>query len=126
MLNILSRFGGMSRDLSWAKHMTLDEYYLRLEAYALQQEDQRRAIHEQAWANQVVKNTKGEGDNVKPLFQTFDQFYDSEKVRNEIRSTFEPNYRPVKNKPAVRKKTAGELRIARMIKYEEMMKNKKA
>lgn len=125
MLNILSRFGGMNHDLSWAKHMTLGEYGLRLEAYALQQEDKSREIHEQAWANQVVQNVKGEGDKVEPLYQSFDQFYDSGEERDKIRATFEDGYTPVKSTPAVRKKTAGELRLERMIKYEEIM-NKKA
>lgn len=113
----------MSHDLSWAKHMTRAEYKLRMEAYALQQEDKQRLIHEQAWANEVVKSTKGEGDNVRSAYSRFSDFYDSEKERNRIRSIFEPDFKPDET-PAVRKKTAGELRIERMIKYEEM-KNKK-
>ena len=112
----------MNRPLSDAENMTLREYSLKSEACALRDEDKAREIHQQAWANLVVKNMKGQGSNARPAFHRFDEFYNSDKERDRIRAFFEPDFKPVE-KPKVREQTAGERRIQRMIQYEEQQES---
>ena len=123
ILNILSRFGFKSRPLADAENMTLHEYVLRTEAYELEREDKIHDIHLQAWSNVVVRNTKGEGDNARPMFTRFDEFYDSEKARDCIRDQYEKDYVKLSD-TEVKEKTAGDVRVERMIQYEKMRKAK--
>ena len=53
--------------------MTLREYRLRILAFKLQQVDERKKMHEQAFLNQVVQATDSTG---KPKFKTFNDFFD--------------------------------------------------
>lgn len=119
-MNILSRFGYLDKPLSLAENMTLKEYHLKIEAYLLKREDEERFLHAQAFYNLAVKSVKGKGDSAKPMFTSLNEFYDSEKMRNSIRSEFESDYKPLKS-PVVKKKTASDLRIKRMIQYEQML-----
>lgn len=124
ILNIISRFGFKSHPLSDAENMSLHEYLLRAEAYELEREDKMQDIHLQAWANVTVHNKKGEGDNARPMYTKFDDFYDSGKARDNIRSRYETDY--VKEyEPAKNQKTAGDVRVERMIQYEKMKKAQK-
>lgn len=69
--------------------MTLAEYYLRLEAYQLQQAQIQGQLALQAWFNQAVQATKGKGKKLKPQYKKFKDFYDIERVNADIRATFE-------------------------------------
>lgn len=69
--------------------MTLVEYYLRLEAYQLQQAQIQGQLALQAWFNQAVQATKGNSKHPKPKYKKFKDFYDLEQVNAGIRATFE-------------------------------------
>lgn len=69
--------------------MTLAEYYLRIEAYQLQQAQIQGQLALQAWFNQAVQATKGTGKKPKPQYKKFKDFYDIEQVNADIRATFE-------------------------------------
>lgn len=71
--------------------MTLVEYQLRMEAYNLKRVAKQRDIFMQAFANQLIKATKGK-KNPKPVYRNFEQFFDEEKAIDEVRSNFEPDY----------------------------------
>ncbi|MBW7985194.1 hypothetical protein [Lactobacillus helveticus] len=71
--------------------MTLVEYQMRMEAYQLQRVAKQRDIFMQAFANQIVKSTKGR-NNPKPVYTKFDQLFNEEKEINKVRSEFEPNF----------------------------------
>jgi hypothetical protein len=73
--------------------MGLAEYQLRMEAYQLQQVAEMKKLHMQAFLNQVVKSTKGKR-NPKPAYKTFNQFFNEEEVIDQVRSAFEPDYKP--------------------------------
>lgn len=94
LLTILNDFGYLNRPLVEAESMTLNEFFLRYEAYALKREEENQRIAMQAWSNQQVKATKGESDSIKPYYRTLRDFYDSTKEINRIRSTFEPDFVP--------------------------------
>ena len=76
--------------------MTLVEYQLYMEAYQLKRVAQQRDIFMQAFANQIVKSTKGK-NNPKLVYTKFDQLFDEEKEISKVRSSFEPDY--VMDKP---------------------------
>lgn len=71
--------------------MTLYEYGLYMEAAELKMNDKRLELHEQAWAYQAVKSTKG-GKNPKPVYPTFNKFFFKTYQKNEkrIRERYEP------------------------------------
>lgn len=71
--------------------MTLVEYQLRMEAFQLKEVAKRRNIFLQAFANQIVKATKGKR-NPKPVYQKFEQLFDEQKEIDKVRSGFEPDY----------------------------------
>lgn len=55
------------------------EYKILSIAYRLEREEQIHMMHRQSWLNQQVGATKGRGKHVRPVFETFDDFYDEEK-----------------------------------------------
>jgi len=75
-------------DIREIERMTIWEYELRMTAYALRKLDSERDIHLQAWVNRQVKAEKNIGTEKKPkmipVFKTFKEFFDYEKVENEI------------------------------------------
>lgn len=71
--------------------MTLVEYQLRMEAYQLQRIAKQRDIFMQAFANQMVKSTKGK-KTPKLVYTKFDQLFNEEKEVDKVRSSFEPDY----------------------------------
>ena len=71
--------------------MTLAEYQLRMEAYNLQRVAKQRDIFMQAFANQLIKATKGK-KNPKPVYRKFEQFFDEEDAIDKVRASFEPDY----------------------------------
>lgn len=74
------------------ERMTLNEYYIRIEAHELQRAEQIQDIALQAWYNQQVKATKGSAKRPKPYFDTFIDLYDFEAKTEAIRAQFEPDY----------------------------------
>ena len=75
-------------------HMTLAEYYLRLEAYKLRRVLRANDQSEQAWQNQVVQATRGSGKSIRPKYRQFDEFFDLTASVDDVRMQFEPWYRP--------------------------------
>lgn len=71
--------------------MTLVEYQLRMEAYQLKRVSKQRDIFMQAFANQMVKSTKGK-NNPQPVYTKFDQLFNEEKEIAKVRSEFEPDF----------------------------------
>ncbi|ONN42065.1 hypothetical protein [Enterococcus mundtii] len=64
--------------------MTMLEYETRIIAYRLKRLDEQELIHYQAWANRQVKATKKRGKYEVPLFDTFEKFFNKEKLENKI------------------------------------------
>jgi len=62
----------------------MSEYEIRLLAYRLKKLDEQEVIHYQAWANQQVKSTKKRGKYEVPKFDTFEKFFNKEKLENKI------------------------------------------
>lgn len=73
--------------------MTLAEYNLRMEAYKLRRAEEREDVALQAWYNQQVQATVGK-KNPKPKYKSFDEFYDVDGFKNQIRSVFEADFIP--------------------------------
>lgn len=72
--------------------MTLAEYHLRMEAYNLQQIKVQERLHLQAFLNQTVQATKGSKKHPKPYYEKFEQFFNVQKMIDEVRSAYEPDY----------------------------------
>lgn len=53
-----------------------------MEALRLKNVDEDFAAHRQAWLNREVQAEKQVGKQLKPVFGTFDQFFDYEKRLN--------------------------------------------
>lgn len=58
-----------------ASRTTLEEFEIYNMAYLIQQEDMRYHSAIQAWFNQTVQATKGEGKSARSAYKTFDDFY---------------------------------------------------
>lgn len=82
MLNAFRYFGLTS--LLDFERMTIREYSIRMTAIALKKLDQEELIHQQAWANWQVQATKTRGKAEVPVYRNFKQFFDKEKIENEI------------------------------------------
>lgn len=72
--------------------MTLPEYQLAMEAYAIKRTLKREDIAFQAWLNQTVQATKGSDKHPKPMYKKFNDFYNTAELEDEVRSQFEPDY----------------------------------
>lgn len=59
------RYFGMT-DMNEIDRMTLGEYFMRMEAAMLRNNDQEKLIHLQAWASQMVQATEGSKKHPKP------------------------------------------------------------
>lgn len=92
-INALIHFN--MNDLVQISKMSLDEYFLRLEAYQISLIDKREDLALQAWLNQTVQATKGSSKNPKPMFKKFDEFFDAQSFKNDIHKSFDPNYKPL-------------------------------
>ncbi|MBU7568516.1 hypothetical protein KGP39_07150 [Weissella hellenica] len=101
--------------------MTLPEYQLAMEAYAIKQTLRREDIAMQAWFNQTVQATKGSDKHPKPRYKNFKDFYNTEEQEDEIRVQFEPNY----TSKHVQQKQEQELIQERFEKLQEMKQQKK-
>ena len=82
--------------------MTFDEYLIRLEAFQLRAIKRNEELAYQAWLNQQVQATTGSSKNPKPKFRKFDQFFDTNKMIDEVRGNFESNYKSTKKQNTLR------------------------
>ena len=122
MLNSLAYLGFSNmRDI---ERMTLVEYRLRLEAYQLKKTEQQENIALQAWMNQAVQATTG-SKNPKPKFKTFIDFFDREAQVDQVRSSFEPDYKVSHlSRPDLHRRQ-GEVIAKRMREFNELKKQGK-
>lgn len=82
MLNSF-RYFGLTNLLDFER-MTIKEYAIRMTATALKKLDQKELIHQQAWANWQVQATETRGKKEVSVYRNFKQFFDKEKIENEI------------------------------------------
>lgn len=100
VLNSLAYLGLVS--MREIEKMTFDEYLIRLEAFQLRTIKRNEELAYQAWLNQQVQATTGSSKNPKPKFRKFDQFFDTNKMIDEVRGNFEANYRATKKQNTLR------------------------
>lgn len=91
VLNSLAYLG--LENIQEIEKMTFDEYLIRLEAFQLRTIQRNEELAYQAWLNQQVQATTGSSKNPKPKFKRFDQFFDTNKMVDEVRGNFEPDYK---------------------------------
>lgn len=101
------------------ERMTINEYFLRYEAYQLRQIKRNEELAYLAWLNQQVQATVGSAKKPKPKYRNFKQFFDSEKMVDEVRSSFELNYLQRK-KIKDTKKANEQLFIKRLKEFKEL------
>lgn len=100
VLNSLAYLGLVS--MREIERMTFDEYLIRLEAFQLRTIKRNEELAYQAWLNQQVQATTGSSKNPKPKFRKFDQFFDTNKMIDEVRGNFEADYRATKKQNTLR------------------------
>ena len=103
--------------------MTLNEYLIRTEAFQLQTIKRNEELAYQAWLNQQVQATTGSPKNPKPKFKEFRKFFDSEKMIDEVRSSFELDYITTSNKAKLR--TNENVFAQRLKEFKELKKQGK-
>ena len=100
VLNSLAYLGLVS--MREIEKMTFDEYLIRLEAFQLRTIKRNEELAYQAWLNQQVQATTGSSKNPKPKFRKFEQFFDTNKMIDEVRGNFEANYKSTKKQNTLR------------------------
>lgn len=121
VLNSLAYLGLVSmRDI---EKMTFDEYLIRLEAFQLRTIKRNEELAYQAWLNQQVQATTGSSKNPKPKFRKFDQFFDTNKMIDEVRGNFEADYRATKKQNTLR--TNENLFVERLKEFRKLKKQGK-
>lgn len=100
--------------------MTPREYFLRMEAYQIQQANHRNDIVLQAFYNQVVQATKGSSKHPKPKYKTLDKLYDVQAEIEKIRAEFEGD-KPDK----INKLTRAQIIAKRIEEYAEIRERRK-
>lgn len=103
--------------------MTLNEYLIRTEAFQLQTIKRNEELAYQAWLNQQVQATTGSSKNPKPKFKEFRKFFDSEKLIDEVRSSFELDYITTSNEAKLR--TSENVFAQRLKEFKELKKQGK-
>lgn len=100
VLNSLAYLGLVS--MREIEKMTFDEYLIRLEAFQLRTIKRNEELAYQAWLNQQVQATTGSSKNPKPKFRKFEQFFDTNKMIDEVRGNFEADYKATKKQNTLR------------------------
>lgn len=100
VLNSLAYLGLVS--IREIERMTFDEYLIRLEAFQLRTIKRNEELAYQAWLNQQVQATTGSSKNPKPKFRKFEQFFDTNKMIDEVRGNFEADYKVTKKQNTLR------------------------
>lgn len=78
-------------DLVEIDRITIAEYDLRLEAFQLRKLDSMNRDKMLAWDMQQVKATT-KGKKPKPIYKSFDEFFDHDKLTRELRIRYEANF----------------------------------
>lgn len=121
VLNSLAYLGLVS--MQEIEKMTFDEYLIRLEAFQLRTIKRNEELAYQAWLNQQVQATTGSSKNPKPKFRKFDQFFDTNKMIDEVRGNFEADYRATKKQNTLR--TNENLFVERLKEFRKLKKQGK-
>lgn len=121
VLNSLAYLGLVS--MQEIEKMTFDEYLIRLEAFQLRTIKRNEELAYQAWLNQQVQATTGSSKNPKPKFRKFEQFFDTNKMIDEVRGNFETNYKATKKQNTLR--TNENLFAERLKEFRELKKQGK-
>lgn len=121
VLNSLAYLGLVS--MREIERMTFDEYLIRLEAFQLRTIKRNEELAYQAWLNQQVQATTGSSKNPKPKFRKFDQFFDTNKMIDEVRGNFEVDYKATKKQNTLR--TNENLFAERLKEFRELKKQGK-
>lgn len=100
VLNSLAYLGLVS--MREIEKMTFDEYLIRLEAFQLRTIKRNEELAYQAWLNQQVQATTGSSKNPKPKFRKFEQFFDTNKMIDEVRGNFEADYKATNKQNTLR------------------------
>ena len=100
VLNSLAYLGLVS--MREIEKMTFDEYLIRLEAFQLRTIKRNEELAYQAWLNQQVQATTGSSKNPKPKFRKFEQFFDTNKMIDEVRGNFEVDYKATNKQNTLR------------------------
>ena len=100
VLNSLAYLGLVS--MREIEKMTFNEYLIRLEAFQLRTIKRNEELAYQAWLNQQVQATTGSSKNPKPKFRKFDQFFNTNKMIDEVRGNFEVDYKSTKKQNTLR------------------------
>ena len=100
VLNSLAYLGLVS--MREIEKMTFDEYLIRLDAFQLRTIKRKEELAYQAWLNQQVQATTGSSKNPKPKFRKFEQFFDTNKMIDEVRGNFEVDYKATKKQNTLR------------------------
>jgi len=101
--------------------LTLVEYQLGMEAYAIKKALKQEDIASQAWLNQQVQATTGSDKHPKPKYKRFTDFYNAEDIEDEIRAGYEDDY----TSKHVEQKKEQEIIADRWQKLQEMKKRRK-
>lgn len=121
VLNSLAYLG--LEDIQEIEKMTFDEYLIRLEAFQLRTIKRNEELAYQAWLNQQVQATTGSSKNPKPKFRRFDQFFDTNKMVDEVRGNFEPDYKASSKQKALQ--TNENLFVERLKEFRKLKKQGK-
>lgn len=121
VLNSLAYLGLVS--MREIEKMTFDEYLIRLEAFQLRTIKRNEELAYQAWLNQQVQATTGSSKNPKPKFRKFDQFFDTNKMIDEVRGNFEADYKATKKQNTLR--TNENLFVERLKEFRQLKKQGK-
>lgn len=120
-MNSLTRLGFSVYQMYEIDTMTLPDYQLAMEAYAIKQALRREDIALHAWYNQTVQATKGSDKHPKPRYQKFSDFYNTAEQEDEIRASFESNY----TSELTRKREEEALIQRRFAKLQELKQKRK-
>lgn len=121
VLNSLAYLGLVS--MREIEKMTFDEYLIRLEAFQLRTIKRNEELAYQAWLNQQVQATTGSSKNPKPKFRKFEQFFDTNKMIDEVRGNFEADYKATKKQNTLR--TNENLFVERLKEFRKLKKQGK-
>lgn len=102
--------------------MTIAEYELRMEAYNLQRVEQQYDAATLAWMSRNAQAFDKDGNAV---FKDFNEFFDRQDAIDQVRSSFEPNYQPIKHK-SKNKQNRQNILLTRIREYQRLHPRKGA
>lgn len=97
--------------------MTIAEYELRMEAYNLKQVEKQYDSATSAWMNRNAQAFDKDGNAV---FTDFNNFFDKQEAIDQVRSTFEPDYKPLNSKSKQNHMSKQDIMIKRIKEYQKL------